>query len=197
MLDEVLLAALLIGWAAVLLPSALRSRRSTDPMITVGGFSRAMSVLRGRPQGREIMIPSQADRIVGRGQPREPAPTSRRSELLARRRSVFVRLLVATGATFLLALGFGGLLWPTFVVAALGLGGYVALLRHYKVEREAARDVVVRAFDDPRDQPEPAWAPPERQPVAVGAEPPGWQVATRDDAPWEGASTVRIRRWDT
>lgn len=201
MLDEVLLAALLIGWAVVLLPGAVRSRRSSDPMITVGGFTRAMSVLRDRPQGREIMVPQRADRIV-RHDPRSPdaapaAPTGRRNALVARRRTMFVRLLLATGASFLLALGFGGLLWPTFLVTAVGLGGYVALLRHYKVEQDAARHVVVRAFDDGRERPvAEAWER-ERQPVAVGAEPAGWQVATRFDDPWEGDSTVRIRRWDT
>lgn len=198
MLDEVLLAALVIGWAVVLLPSALRSRRSTDPMSTVGGFTRAMSVLRDHPQGREIMVPHRADRIVGHGPGaagvRLPDP-SRRGDLLARRRTVFVRLLAATGASFLLAVTFGGLLWPAFVVAALGLGGYVALLRHYKVERDAARHVVVHAFDATSDD-EVAYEP-ERQPVAVGAEPIGWQVATRFDDPWQGDSTVRIRRWDT
>lgn len=199
MLDEVLLAALVIGWAVVLLPSALRSRRSTDPMTTVGGFTRAMSVLRDRPQGREIMVPHRADRIVGHGPGatvgvRSPEP-SRRGDLLARRRTVFVRLLAATGISFLLAVAFGGLLWPAFVVASLGLGGYVALLRHYKVERDAARHVVVRAFDALPDD-EIAYEP-ERQPVAVGAEPIGWQVATRFDEPWRGESTVRIRRWDT
>ena len=200
MLDEVLLAALVIGWAVVLLPGALRSRRSTDPMTTVGGFTRAMSVLRDRPQGREIMVPHRADRIVGHGAgaPRaavRPSEPSRRIDLLARRRTVFVRLLVATGASLLLAVAFGGLLWPAFVVAALGLGGYVALLRHYKVERDAARHVVVRAFDAPRA--DEVAHEPEREPVAVGAEPSGWQVATRFDEPWQGESTVRIRRWDT
>ena len=201
MLDEVLLAALVIGWAVVLLPGALRSRRSTDPMTTVGGFTRAMSVLRDRPQGREIMVPHRADRIVGHGQrpdPRaaaRPLAPSRRGDLLARRRTVFVRLLAATGVAFLLAVAFGGLLWPAFVVTGLGLGGYVALLRHYKVERDAARHVVVRAFDGPRA--DEVVSEPERQPVAVGAEPSGWQVATRFDEPWQGESTVRIRRWDT
>lgn len=197
-MDQVLLAALLIGWAVVLLPRAVRSRRSSDPIATVGGFTQAMSVLRGRPQGREIMVPRHADRIVRYGQqaggaPRSPQET-RRGDLIGRRRAVFVRLLVATGATFLLALGFGGLLWPMFVVTATGLGGYVALLRHFKVERDQARHVVVRAFDD-RDGAVEGWQEPARQPVAVGAE--GWQVATRDDAPWEAESTVRIRRWDT
>lgn len=199
MLDEVLLAALVIGWAVVLLPSALRSRRSTDPMSTVGGFTRAMSVLRDRPQGREIMVPHRPDRIVGHGQPAGAAARSsepsRRGDLLDRRRVVFVRLLAATGASFLLAVVFGGLLWPVFVVAALGLGGYVALLRHFKVERDAARHVVVRAFDSqPTDEVAHA---PRHEPVAVGAEPSGWQVATRFDEPWQGESTVRIRRWDT
>lgn len=201
MLDEVLLAALVIGWAVVLLPGALRSRRSSDPMTTVGGFSRAMSVLRDRPQGREILVPHQAERLVHDSQQTgvaaglAPAEGSRRGDLLARRRLVFVRLLAVTGATFLLAVVFGGLLWPAFVVTVVGLGGYVALLRHYKVERDAARHVVVRAFEEPGAR--VVDHEPERRPVAVGAEPPGWQVATRFDDPWEGESTVRIRRWDT
>ena len=203
MMDEVLLAALLIGWAAVLLPSALRARRETDPLVTVGGFTQAMAVLRGRPDGREIMVPGQAERIVGHGNasrgadrqaPRRPG-SARRSTLLARRRAVFLRLLAATAGTFLLALVVGGLLWPMFVTTTLALGGYVAMLRHFKLEADQAR-AVVRTIDltgydvvEPDDD----WDQ-LREPVAVGAE--RFQVATRPDTPWQPQSSVRIRRWD-
>ncbi len=203
MLDEALLAALLIGWAAVLLPSALRARRETDPLVTVGGFTQAMAVLRGRPDGREIMVPGQAERIVSHGQsarPRtRPAPApapggGRRAELLARRRALFVRLLGATGVTFALAAVVGGLLWPVFVVTALALGVYVALLRHFKLEADQAREVV-RTIDVTDDRPT-GWArEDERVPVAVGAE--SVQVVTRPDEPWAPQSSVRIRRWES
>lgn len=210
MMDEALLAALLIGWAAVLLPSALRSRRETDPQVTVGGFTQAMAVLRGRPDGREIMVPGQADRIVSHPHPRtrpdtvpQQARGSRRSEVVARRRTMFVRLLVATVGTFALAIVVGGLLWPMFVTTAMALGGYVAMLRHFKLEADEARAVVrtidLASHDQDRDQ-----DLHYREPVAVGAEPFGFpphpdtrfQVATRPDTPWEPQSSVRIRRWD-
>ena len=201
MLDEALLAALLIGWAAVLLPSALRARRETDPLVTVGGFTHAMAVLRGRPDGREILVPGEAERIVSHGQsarPRNARPTapgrSRRSELRARRRTLFVRLLAATGVTFVLAVVVGGLLWPLFVTTALALGVYVAMLRHYKLESDQAREVV-RTIDVTDDR-STGWAPEEhRVPVAVGAE--LVQVVTRPDEPWAPQSSVRIRRWES
>lgn len=205
MLDEALLAALLIGWAAVLLPSALRSRRETDPLVTVGGFTQAMAVLRGRPDGREILVPGQADRIVGHGEPaRRPAPTprpgaGRRSGLLRRRRQLFTRLLAATAGTFVLAVVVGGLLWPLFVTTAVALGAYVGLLRHFKIEADQARDVV-RTIDlagyEAEATHDRGWTPweDERQPVAVGAE--SIQVVTRPDEPWAPNSSVRIRRWE-
>lgn len=207
-MDEALLAALLIGWAAVLLPSALRSRRETDPQVTVGGFTQAMAVLRGRPDGREIMVPRQADRIVGQGQPArgavapEPARTTRRSGVVARRRTMFVRLLAATVGTFVLAMVVGGLLWPMFFTTALALGGYVAMLRHFKVEADEAR-AVVRTIDPGAYGRAPEPDAEYRQPVAVGAESYGdagedsqFQVATSPDTPWEPQSSVRIRRWE-
>jgi hypothetical protein len=197
MMDEALLAALLIGWAAVLLPSALRSRRETDPHTSVGGFTHAMSVLRGRPDGREIMVPERAGQIVSHG------ARSPQHALLVRRRQVFTRLLGATLGTFLLALVVGGLLWPLFFTTALALFGYVALLRHHKVERDLARHVVRtidRTIDLAAYEQEPS-VDFERVPLAVGAERWGHaegslQVVTRPDTPWEPQSSVRIRRWD-
>lgn len=205
MMDEALLAALLIGWAAVLLPSALRSRRETDPQVTVGGFTQAMAVLRGRPDGREILVPGQADRIVSHGPSSTPGRSgaSRRSGVVARRRSMFVRLLAATIGTFVLAVVVGGLLWPMFVTTAVALVGYVVMLRHFKLESDQAR-AVVRTIDLSDYQRATEQDLPHREPVAVGAEhysagsggDTQFQVATDPDAPWEPQSSVRIRRWD-
>src|SRR5690606_2768214 len=146
----------------------------------------------------EILVPGQADRIVGHDQPRPAAGRStprpgRRSELLARRRTMFVRLLGATAVTFVAAVVVGGLLWPLFVTTAVGFGTYVAMLRHYKLEADQAR-AVVRTIDLDAHEPvyeDDAW---HREPVAVGAE--GVAVASRPDEPWAPQSSVRIRRWD-
>lgn len=201
-MDQVLLAALLIGWAAVLLPSALRSRRSTDPIVTVGGFTEAMAVLRGRPSGREIMVPDQAERFGGE-HGRRPAPeaapraagvdrATARRRVLARRRATFLRLVAATGVTLVLAMVVGGVLWPLFSVTALALLGYVAVLRHHKLERDEAR-LVVRSMQPSEDR---EYRRAEvRQPVAVGAEPGGaWQPVESDGL--HEQSSVRIRRWE-
>lgn len=230
-MEELLLAALLIGWAAILLPSALRSRRSVDPSVTVGGFAETMAVLRGRPEGREIMVPGQADRLTGdrhagarggaaghgsagrgSGQP-VAARSSARAALNERRKALFLRLLGLTGVTLVAGLVFGGLFWPLFVLTGAMTGCYVGLLRHYKLEREAAREVV-REMDVARLSGRPDVVR-ERQPVAVGAEgygvgpgvssggqpgsgqAGGWQVVNSPDQPWEPQASVRIRRWDT
>lgn len=202
-MDQVLLAALLIGWAAVLLPSALRSRRSSDPIATVGGFTEAMAVLRGRPSGREIMVPDQAERFGGHrvdrpvsgGAPRAAGADRETAQrrVLARRRAMFLRLVAATGVTLVLAMVVGGVLWPLFSVTALALLGYVALLRHHKLERDEARSVV-RSMR-PREAPEYRRAE-VRQPVAVGAEPGAgaWRPVESDG--WHEQSSVRIRRWE-
>lgn len=62
--------------------------------------------------------------------------------IIVRRRTRFVRALIATAATLVFAVVFGGWLWPVFVVAAGGTGGYVAILRHLKLQRDEARRVV-------------------------------------------------------
>lgn len=239
-MEELLLAALLMGWAAILLPSALRSRRSVDPSVTVGGFAETMAVLRGRPEGREIMVPGQAERLTGdrhvgarggaagrgaagRGAAgRGAAGSSARAALNERRKTLFLRLLGLTGVTLVGGLVFGGLFWPLFVLTGAMTCCYVVLLRHYKLEREAAREVV-REMDTARLSGRPDVVR-ERQPVAVGAEgyggaghvgsghdgvpghgsgsrgsgrAGGWQVVSSPDQPWEPQASVRIRRWDT
>jgi hypothetical protein len=171
---------LVLLWAVVLVPGAIRSRNRTSPHATVGGFERAMDVLRSKPSvGREYLVPRDAGRIVTRDVSRdEPAgPYRREDPVTARRRAWFVRLLAGTGATFLLAVVFGGWLWLPFVLAALIAGGYTALLRHLKIQRDEARRVVREI--DLRDRARGAVDEAAEEPVAAA-----------------GGGAVRLRRWD-
>lgn len=178
------LVLLVLVWAALLLPGALRSR-NTSPHATVGGFERAMDVLRSevrRPAtGRQVMVPGDAGRIVERPNTGEPARRPRRPRasdpVVVRRLAWFLRCLAATGITLVVGVIAGGWLWLPFVVSAGLTAAYVAVLRHLKLQRDEA-DRVVRELD--LDEEHPA----ERQAVAVG------------EADWVGSGTVRLRRWD-
>jgi hypothetical protein len=170
---------LVLLWAVVLVPGAIRSRNRTSPHATVGGFERAMDVLRSKPGvGREMLVPGDAGRIVGRDVNRdEPrGPYRRENPVTARRRAWFVRLLAGTGATFLLAVLLGGWLWLPFLFSTMLAGGYTALLRHLKIQRDEARRVVRKI--DLRDRERAAASERREQPVAAGD------------------SAVRLRRWD-
>ena len=181
---------LLLLWAVLLLPGALRSRNSS-PHTTVGGFERAMDVLRAKPgQGRELMVPNDAGRIVSRGLTRAPAtPDGARGEdpVVARRRSWFLRLLAGTGASLLLAVAIGGWLWLVFVSLLLLSAGYTAVLRHLKLQRDQARQVV-RALDLRHGE--------VREHATLGAS----AAPAAEHAPVEDGGlalqTVRLRRWD-
>ena len=170
---------LVLLWAVVLVPGAIRSRNRTSPHATVGGFERAMDVLRSKPGvGRELLVPRDAGRIVTRDVNRDAPRGPYRGEdpVTARRRAWFVRLLGGTGATFFLAVVFGGWLWLPFLVSALLAGGYTALLRHLKIQRDEARRVVREI--DLHQRPDPVPAEDVRPVAAVGG------------------SAVRLRRWE-
>lgn len=163
-----LVVLLIVLWAIVLLPGAVRSRR-TSAQVTVGGFERAMDVLRNRPPGREVMVPIDARRIVHRPGAaeavvsatgrvghlevaegdlavahREPSAREReRRETTARRRSLFARMLAAAGGALLVAVVVGGALWWTLATLSVGaVAGYAALLRSWKLQRDQAAEVV-------------------------------------------------------
>jgi hypothetical protein len=179
------LVLLVLLWAVLLVPGALRSRNSS-PHATVGGFERAMDVLRSegrgaaRGTGRELLVPRDAGRIVGREVDRtvRSLPIRHEDPIVAQRRGWFLRGLAATGAAFVLAVVVGGWMWLPFLLTAMVTGGYVALLRHLKIQRDEARRVV-RALDLDRVPDEV----PER--AAVGAE------------LWSSGPGVRLRRWDS
>lgn len=183
---------LLLLWAVLLLPGALRSRNSS-PHATVGGFSRAMDVLRTKPgQGRELMVPGDAGRIVAQGRPGDTAEPPDRGNatatyaprgedpVVARRRTWFLRLLAGSAGSVLLVIAFGGWLWLPFTMLVLVTGGYVALLRRLKLQQDQARQVV-------RDL---ALRRPEEPRVEE-------QSAPADGTSGLAVGTVRLRRWDS
>jgi len=184
-------AIVLLGlvWAALLVPHALRSR-SASPHTTVGGFERAMDVLRsdsGSGLGRQVLVPADAGRIVGRADAAAVRPLRplgrggrRESALIDRRRAWFVRSLAATGGTLLLALVFGGRLWLLFVLAAAPTAAFVAVLRRWKLQRDQAHQVV---HDLDRDGPFAGRSSHDEVSVVLG------DLAV-------GSGTVRLRRWD-
>ena len=197
------LVLLVLIWAVLLVPIAFRSRNNS-PHVTVGGFERAMNVLSSgaRSGGRELLVPSDAGRIVdhhpvatfttapqssnhatSRTSTRSASMPSQDDPLIAQRRSRFERALLGTAATLVLAIVVGGWVWPVFVLVAGGTGGYATILRRLKLQRDQARQVV-RELDLTTD----AGVDSARTRVAVGG---GDVGAVRD-----GYGTVRLRRWE-
>lgn len=181
-MNEALILLVLL-WAVLLVPSALRGRTSASPHVTVGGFTRAMEVLRAVPtddaEGRPVLVPKGAadrivetetiDGVVTRPEHEDPQVTARRVW--------FVRLIAGTVASFVLAAIFGGATWSIAVLAAVVTGGYVALLRRWKLQRDQVRSVVRTVVPGP----DPAEEAAMELDAAVGHDTPGG---------------VRLRRWE-
>jgi hypothetical protein len=203
--EPLVVLVLVLIWAGLLVPSAFRSR-STSPHATVGGFERAMDVLRtdveesnmGRtPSGRGVMVPGDAGRIVERplqgdvSTPPPPLASMRQSPVQARREAWFIRALAGVVATLVLSIVFGGWAWPLFVIALIGTAGYVGVLRHFKLQRDEARRVVAD-LDLHRDQ---AVIDVSDRATGTSGMPAGVGAGATAD-PWAGSTTVRLRRWD-
>lgn len=217
-MNEALLLILAFLWALMLLPGAIRARRSS-PRATVGGFHHAMEVLRDRPAGRSVMVPHDSDRIVhapmGAG-PHARVAAERPPEVgsgagdrrdtaravTGRRRRLFARLLMATVGLLVVALIAGGLVWVLFGVSTTVLVGYAVVLRRWKLERDQAREVV-RALP-PTGRPgrratrsgHPAAAPgggdEESSSARVAG---GGAVADYAVGPLPGTGHVKLRHW--
>lgn len=180
-----LLVLLGLIWAVLFLPGAVRAH-NTSPHVTVGGFERAMSVLRSEGQrrgggGRRLMVPDDPARIVARpaydGSPAVTAPSAE-DPVVTRRRAWFVRALLACVATLGFALLVQGAAWLLFLGTVAATAAYVAVLLRLKQQRDQAR-AVVRELDL-RDQP-----------LATAG-----QVAVGGEEAWVGSGSVRLRRWD-
>jgi hypothetical protein len=178
------LVLLLLVWAALFLPGVIRAR-NTAPHVTVGGFERAMKVLRSdghdRGGGRRLMVPADPARIVARPVDDRVEPARMlavEDPVIARRRVWFVRSLAACALALVLAVVFQGAAWLVLLAVVSATGAYAAVLRRLKQQRDEARSVV-RQLDLRGGVVEDAGQ------VAVGAE----------DA-WVGSGAVRLRRWD-
>lgn len=136
-----------------------------------------------------MYVPRDASVIVG---DRE----RRRREIVERRRRLFVRLLIATGATLPFAAFLGGAAWFVFLGAAGVLTGYAVLLRRWKLQADQAAEVV-RHLPDLDEVERPAGTDPHAAPIAAGGEPPvaEFRVGGVADEHSPASSTVRIRHW--
>ena len=191
-MNGALVVILVLLWALVLLPGALRSRRSS-PTASVGTFERAMDVLGRRGEtGRYIYVPRDAGRIVG---DRE----RRRRLLVNRRRRAFTQLAIASAAALPVSAFGGGRWWLLFFGLATALVVDVALLLRWKAQAEQAAQVVrempqIEYLVEGLDEEDALF---DEQPLAVGAEQAyGIAVAHHRDEPWTPQTAVRIRRWD-
>ncbi len=186
---------LILLWAALLLPGALRSARGSSPQATIGGFEHAMQVLsaeRSSP-GRHVYVPGEPGRIVDREVPRvsptpEPPPRPRpEPPLMVRRRVRFERLLVAGVLSLVLALAVGGWAWGLLTVVLGSTIVYAVVLRRLKVQRDQARRVVRDLHLEPESR------------IIIRSDLPraaaGGGGASRD-APVDPSNGVRLRRWD-
>ena len=135
MADVNALVLLVLAWAVLLLPGALRSR-GRSPRSTVGGFERAMSVLRG-DEGGVVVVPGTSTSAA-----RTAAHVAERRRILQRRRSWFLRLAGMTVVTGVLAAVTGGWAWGVFVATSGATVVYTAVLRRLKVQQDEARRTV-------------------------------------------------------
>lgn len=197
-MNGVLVFLLALLWALVILPGALRSRRSS-PTSSVGTFERAMDILARRESneyggdGRYVYVPNDAVRISG-------DRAIRQQEIMARRRRTFIRLLILTLATMLIAFAGGGQWWLMFASADVLLFGYVALLLRWKSQAEQAAAVARELpgsarlrMEATRLGPRAASVRPDRELLPVGA---GVGSSVEADR-WESRPLVRVHRWET
>lgn len=141
----VVLAAI---WAGVLLPPYLQKRRATHPSSSVVDFHQQLAVLQrtGRALDGADLHDAYADPRAAQPHAVQAAYANQgyapqrmhRSEVMRRRRDVFVTLVGAALLTFVLALALGGSVWLLHLLVDAALLGYVALLMQIQQQRQYA-----------------------------------------------------------
>lgn len=201
-MNEALVVILAFLWALLLLPGAIRSRRR-DPTSTVGGFTRAMEVLRENPELRGSLHSEEGVRIIGgEHQYLSPVPPLLSDEddaphgfdpILVRRRRVFISLLVITLLVTVVAALVGGAAWAAPAATVLILVGYVVLLRRWKLQRDEAR-AMVRELRQAREAAQTRQSEYHGGQRAVGDA--LWGPPTGDPTPDPRHGPAGVTRWD-
>ena len=204
-MNGALVVILALLWALVLVPGAIRSRRSS-PTSSVGTFERAMDVLARRDQpGRVLYVPGDAGAIVG-------DRTLRRRAQLDDRRRRFTRMVAATLIGLPIAIVGEGRWWFVFFVPAVALGVYIALLLRWKAQAEQAatvvrtlplahapaREIVLEPdslFGD-EDEDDEADEIPGLLAVGSNVRIASSPSAFRQTDSWPTSTAVRVRRWE-
>ena len=134
------LLLLILVWVAILLPGALRSRLRPSPRASVGGFQRTMDGLKVQQRVVPTHVPARPSASEGNFA-RVVATTE--SPVIARRRRRTLRLFAATGASLAIAPVLGGAAWVLAGLLAMTTIVAVTVLRRLKLQRDAARTVLV------------------------------------------------------
>ncbi len=149
------LLLLILVWVAILLPGALRSRLRPSPRASVGGFQRSMDGLKVPQRGVATHVPAangqsngqasngQAMAMSGTASAPHRAAVRHEDPVIMRRRRRTLRLLSLTALALVAAPLLGG---PAWLVAGSLLATSVttvAILRRLKLQRDAARTVLV------------------------------------------------------
>lgn len=142
------------AWLLLVFPLVVRDRDATVHG-SAAGFERAMSVLRQDDVHRSTVLAPQEERTtpgvdnggpVGRARPTSLRAASRgpisANVRLNRLRLAFAVSLVAVVATATAAVVWQGPFWTLFVIVTLLTGGFVAILRHRKLEADRAKAVI-------------------------------------------------------
>lgn len=147
------LLLLILVWVAILLPGALRSRLRSSPRASVGGFQRSMDGLRVPQRVVMTHVPAANGQADGRGPSGRvmggTASGSRRAAARAEdpvvmlRRHRTLRLFSLTALALVAAPLLGGAAWLVAGSLLATSITTVAILRRMKLQRDAARTVLV------------------------------------------------------
>jgi hypothetical protein len=134
------LLLLILVWVAILLPGALRSRLRPSPRASVGGFQRTMDGLKVQQRVVSTHVPASAPAHT-----RSATPTAGAQEhpLVVRRRRRTLRLFTTTAVSLAAAPVLGGAAWLLAALLTTTSLVAVVVLRRLKLQRDAARSVLV------------------------------------------------------